>query len=112
MSTSTTSSSCVVVEGGVITDDGCEAASDAGVVLVDLKGGEISPALVAPATSIGLQEIAMEASTVDGQILDPLVDTIPSILENTLVRAVDGLQFASRDAMYAPLLCLTHSVLI
>ncbi|KZV70092.1 carbohydrate esterase family 9 protein [Peniophora sp. CONT] len=99
VSAASESPSCVVVEGGIITDDGCEAASDAGVVLVDLKGGEISPALVAPATSIGLQEIAMEESTTDGQIPDPLVDTIPSILKNTLARAVDGLQFASRDAI-------------
>ncbi|VDB83387.1 unnamed protein product [Peniophora sp. CBMAI 1063] len=96
---SASSLSCVVVEGGAITSDGCEAATDAGVVLIDLKGGEIAPALVAPATSIGLQEIAMEESTTDGQILDPLVDTVSGILKDTLIRAVDGLQFASRDAI-------------
>ena len=56
-----------------------------------------------PLALVGLQEIAMGASTVNSQILDPLVDNISSILKDTFVRAVDGLPFASRDAMYVHL---------
>ena len=56
-----------------------------------------------PLALVGLQEIAMGASTVNSQILDPLVDNISSILKDTFVRAVDGLKFASRDAMYVHL---------
>lgn len=82
------------------------AAMAEGALIMDLEGGSLSPALVAAATSIGLQEIAMEKSTADGVTYDPLVDgdgnwqAVLGNLSETMIRAVDGLQFASRDALY------------
>ena len=68
--------------------------------VVDLKGGALQPGLVTYGSSLGLQEIAMEKSTVDGPVFDPLTHTIPKILgEDTLVRAVDGLQYQTRDSL-------------
>ncbi|KAK7032886.1 carbohydrate esterase family 9 protein [Favolaschia claudopus] len=73
-----------------------------GATTVDLQGGSISPALVSAGSALGLQEIAMEPSTADGLVFDPLAMDIPRILgERTLIRAVDGLQFGTRDALLA-----------
>ncbi|KAJ7056558.1 hypothetical protein C8F01DRAFT_1233681 [Mycena amicta] len=83
-------------------DDLSFAPMDEGVVAVDLEGGSISPALVSAGSSLGLQEIAGEPSTVDGPVFDPLSEKIPSILgDDILARAVDGLQFGTRDALLA-----------
>jgi hypothetical protein len=49
---------------------------------------------------LGLQEIAGEDSTGDGAVFDPLSMEMPTILgEHTLIRAADGLQFGTRDAL-------------
>jgi hypothetical protein len=73
--------------------------SDPNAELVDLQGGSISPGLVSYGSLIGLGEISGEASTMDGVILDPLANNIPSLLSDTVINAVDGLQFGSRDAL-------------
>jgi hypothetical protein len=69
--------------------------------IVDLEGGAIQPGLVTYGSRLGLQEIAMEKSTVDGPVFDPLTHTIPKILgEETVIRAVDGLQYQTRDSLW------------
>ncbi|KAI0062927.1 composite domain of metallo-dependent hydrolase [Artomyces pyxidatus] len=105
----------VTVEGGRIVGTGKDAAyvealSQPSTHLVDLQGGSIAPAIVSTGTSLGLQEISMEASTTDGAVFDPLQDDASSILGNTLIRAVDGLQFATRDALLAYRAGVTSSV--
>ena len=71
---------------------------------VDLRGGAISPGLISYGSPLGLQEIDQEPSTGDGYVYDPLTGTTPKLLDDAVVRAVDGLQFAGRSA-----LCVTLS---
>jgi hypothetical protein len=68
--------------------------------IVDLKGGSISPTLISYGTSLGLSEIQGEISTGDGAVFDPLVVPVSPVAGQILVRAVDGLQFAGRDALF------------
>jgi hypothetical protein len=94
----------VLVKGGVIMWSGSDteltSASVEGALTVDLQGGSISPALVSAGSMLGLQEIAGEDSTGDGAVFDPLSMEMPTILgEHTLIRAADGLQFGTRDAL-------------
>ncbi|KAJ4473612.1 carbohydrate esterase family 9 protein [Lentinula aciculospora] len=75
---------------------------DSDITVVDLQGGSISPALLFYGSPLGLQHITLEPSTTDGVIHDPLSSDAPSILGNsTLIRAADGLQYGSRDALMA-----------
>jgi hypothetical protein len=69
---------------------------------VDLKGGEISPALVSFGSPLGLSSIEAEASTSDGPVYDLLSGNPHALAGNTIVKAVDGLEFATRDALYFP----------
>lgn len=92
----------VLVKGGAIVWSGSDAelTSVDGVTVVDLQGGSIAPALVSAGSALGLQEIQAEDSTSDGVVFDPLSMEIPTILgERTLIRAADGLQFGTRDAL-------------
>ncbi|KAJ7650653.1 hypothetical protein FB45DRAFT_888386 [Roridomyces roridus] len=93
----------VLVRAGVIDWAASDAELDEDAVIVDLHGGSISPALVSAGSTMGLQEIAMESSTADGAVFDPLsMMELPSILgDQFLMRAVDGLQFGTRDALLA-----------
>ena len=78
----------------------CEQYKPLASRTIDLEGGSIQPGLVTYGSNLGLQEIAMEKSTVDGPALDPLTHVIPKILsEETIIRAVDGLQYQTRDAL-------------
>ncbi|KAF7375144.1 Carbohydrate esterase family 9 protein [Mycena sanguinolenta] len=82
--------------------DYSELVSVEGAIVVDLQGGSISPALVAGGSALGLQEIAAEPSTADGSVFDALSMEIPTILGLQIpIRAVDGLQFETRDALLA-----------
>lgn len=99
-------SGVVVIRGGklVCAAEGTICADYRAVSeahFVDLEGGVVGPGFASAGSSLGLQEIAMEASTTDGIVFDPLLRPVPSILggDYTLVRAVDGLQFATRDAL-------------
>ena len=65
----------------------------------DLERGSIMPALTSVGTALGLQEIAMERTTSDGPANDPLLGSVPSIFNNGVVRAYDGLMFGTRDAL-------------
>ncbi|KAJ7078078.1 hypothetical protein C8R44DRAFT_896061 [Mycena epipterygia] len=95
----------VLVKGGVIMWSGSDAeltSLNEALTVVDLQGGSISPALVSAGSMIGLQEIAAEPSTGDGLVFDPLTMEVPTILgEHILMRAADGLQFGTRDALLA-----------
>jgi len=51
---------------------------------------------------LGLQDIQEEPTTEDGPVPDPLTSNVPEIIggDGGLIRAVDGLQYSSRDAQY------------
>lgn len=97
----------VGVKGGniiCVTAKECEQFKPLVDRIVDLEGGAIQPGLVTYGSKLGLQEIAMEKSTVDGPVSDPLVHTIPKILgEETVIRAADGLQYQTRDSLWVHL---------
>ena len=59
------------------------------------------PALISYGSPLGLEHIAAEDSTGDGAVGDPLTAKQPSILggDGALIRAVDGLQYTTRDAL-------------
>lgn len=68
-------------------------------VVIDLEGGTIVPGLTTFGTPIGLTEISSEGSTNDGHVYNPLAKDPPAIIGNTLIRAVDGLQFQGRNML-------------
>lgn len=98
-------STVVVSQGRVICADRTAtcatylASADAEVL--DLQGGAIQPGLVSYGSSLGLAEIAMEPSTADGPVVDPLDPAQPPLLGNAgyIGRAADGLQFGTRNAL-------------
>ncbi|TDL19418.1 carbohydrate esterase family 9 protein [Rickenella mellea] len=98
-----------VVDSGRVVCTGAQESclghfkSKADVTFVDLDGGSISPGLVSFGTNLGLQEIAMEHSTIDGAVTDALTEKVPKIVggDNAVIRAVDGLQFSTRDSLLA-----------
>ncbi|KAI0643981.1 carbohydrate esterase family 9 protein [Trametes meyenii] len=81
----------------------CRYAIDDDAEYIDLEGGAISPGLVTVGSSLGLEEIRSEASTSDGTVIDPLSHVVPEIVggDGALIRASDGLQFGTRDALLA-----------
>ncbi|KAI1784439.1 composite domain of metallo-dependent hydrolase [Ganoderma leucocontextum] len=100
----------VVVRDGQLACFGSAASACASSVraeenaeFIDLEGGSIAPGLVSTGAPLGLQEIDQEASTQDGYVLDPLTESVPEIVggSGALIRAADGLQFATRDALLA-----------
>ncbi|KAF8897044.1 carbohydrate esterase family 9 protein [Gymnopilus junonius] len=76
---------------------------DINATYVDLEGGSISPGLVSFGSPLGLQHIDQEPSTNDGFVFEPLRDYIPDILGgySSIIRAVDGLEYGTRDALLA-----------
>ncbi|KAF7323617.1 Carbohydrate esterase family 9 protein [Mycena kentingensis (nom. inval.)] len=100
---SATKDGVVVVEKGrlVCTGTCSNALARSDALHIDLEGGSIQPGLVSFGTPMGLDHIPGEPSTNDGPLLDPLTSTIPALLKNTAIKAADGLQFASRDALLA-----------
>ncbi|KAF6761228.1 hypothetical protein DFP72DRAFT_959128 [Ephemerocybe angulata] len=104
--TSSKGQSVVVKDGEVQCFSGQEECLasfvNPSVEWVSLEGGSISPALVSYGSFLGLHEIDQEKSTNDGKINDLLKKENPSILgEGALIRAADGLEFATRDALLA-----------
>lgn len=82
-----------------------------GAEVVDLHGGAIQPGLVAYGTALGLAEIPYEPSTSDGLVKDPLEGQPPLFGAGGYVaKAVDGLQFGTRDALLAYRAGVTVSV--
>lgn len=68
---------------------------------IDLQGGALVPALTSFGSPLGLEEIRSEQSTIDGYVLDPLSSNVPTTLagDRAVVKAFNGLQFATRDAL-------------
>ncbi|KAG6845918.1 hypothetical protein H0H87_000724 [Tephrocybe sp. NHM501043] len=95
----------VIVDSGVITCAGdCSDASKVhNARRIDLEGGSVSPGLLTFGSPLGLGEIAGESSTKDGKVFDPFRTKVPSIVggDGSVIQAVDGLQFAGRDTLYA-----------
>ncbi|KAJ7694909.1 hypothetical protein B0H17DRAFT_1274452 [Mycena rosella] len=94
----------VVRDGKVVCTtqlESCLGFDTDGEEIVDLQGGSLAPGLTSFGSHLGLSEIPMEPSTMDGPVFDPLTTLIPSILEHTAIRAVDGLQFGGRHALLA-----------
>uniref|UniRef100_A0A8H8CNE4 Amidohydrolase-related domain-containing protein n=1 Tax=Psilocybe cubensis TaxID=181762 RepID=A0A8H8CNE4_PSICU len=97
----------VVVKSGEIICIGASldcthAHTDSDADVFDLEGGSISPALISFGSRLGLNHIDAEPSTNDGSVHDPLKSDWPSLLgEGSIIRAVDGLQFSTRDALLA-----------
>ena len=69
---------------------------------LDLNGGALAPALVSFSPNLGLEEIQAEPSTRDGPVFDALggPGSPPNIIggDESLIRATDGLVFATRHA--------------
>jgi len=85
-----------------ITAKDCEQFKTLAARTVDLEGGALQPGLVTYGSKLGLQEIAMEKSTGDGPVFDPLTHAIPKILgDETVIRAADGLQYQTRNSLLA-----------
>lgn len=101
-------STTVVTRNGSIvchgTDEECMEYSldDTMMKVVDLEGGSISPGLVSFGYPLGLVNIQMEPSTNDGSVHDTLLQTIPKFFggSSSIIRAIDGLQFGTRNALY------------
>ncbi|KDR75826.1 hypothetical protein GALMADRAFT_69126 [Galerina marginata CBS 339.88] len=103
-------SKTAVIRNGLIicygTNEYClhsTSLKDSNATYIDLEGGSISPGLVSFGSPLGMQHIDQEPSTNDGYVLDPLLRHIPDILggDTSIIRAVDGLEYATRDALLA-----------
>lgn len=68
---------------------------------IDLRGGAVGPGLMTYGSPLGTEEIAGEVTTTDGPLYAPLDADVPKIMHDTggLVRAVDALQFGTRNAL-------------
>ncbi|KAF7334286.1 Carbohydrate esterase family 9 protein [Mycena sanguinolenta] len=104
--TSASGEGVVVFKKGRIVCSGsleaCPAAfSYDGALYLDLEGGTISPALVSYGSTLGLTHITGELSTNDGPVFDPLSMKVPDIIDGSVIKAADGLLFATRDALLA-----------
>ncbi|KAI0769727.1 hypothetical protein BD413DRAFT_613748 [Trametes elegans] len=92
-----------IICAGRSTDCATFVPKNADTSIIDLQGGAVQPALVSYGTALGLAEIALEPSTGDGPVTDPLDPRQPALLgaSGYVARAADGLQFATRNALLA-----------
>ena len=70
------------------------------VTYVDLQGGSLQPGLLSFGSALGLEHIQGEVSTKDGYVSEPILGDPPKVVGAKSVKAVDGLEFGSRDALY------------
>ena len=98
----------VIIEQGQVVCSGTEARClEPGLLgqaeVIDLRGGSVAPGLTTYGSALGLEEIAAETSTNDGYVFDPLSERVPSLVgqKSAPVRAADGLEFGTRDALLA-----------
>ena len=99
----------------VIIDDGriicvqsphesCTTTFDTSMEVINLRGGSLAPGLTTYGAPLGLVEIRLESSMNDGIVLDPLTADLPDFLKSAhdggVIRAVDGLSFEGRNALY------------
>ncbi|KIY71223.1 carbohydrate esterase family 9 protein [Cylindrobasidium torrendii FP15055 ss-10] len=106
----------VIVRAGRVICEGARTTCFTDAILneeptvFDLEGGSLSPGLTTFGAPVGLESINQEPSTNDGVVWDALSKgDIPKIAEG-LVRAVDGLQFSTRDALIAYRYGVTHAI--
>ncbi|KAJ4472839.1 carbohydrate esterase family 9 protein [Lentinula edodes] len=96
-----------VVQNGKLTYIGASEGYSTNLTMtprtVDLHGGSLAPGLLSYGSRLGLVHIAGEATTQDGEVFDILTDKASSVLGRNaaVIRAVDGLQFTTRDALLA-----------
>ncbi|KIK64860.1 hypothetical protein GYMLUDRAFT_258822 [Collybiopsis luxurians FD-317 M1] len=103
------STQVAVVENGKVvcvgrTSEGCSTNVYLNARTVDLRRGSLAPGLLSFGSPLGLVHITQEPSTQDGTVLDSLTNKVPAILGGDLkavIRAADGLQFSTRDALLA-----------
>ncbi|KAK0193022.1 carbohydrate esterase family 9 protein [Armillaria mellea] len=97
----------VVVKDGKVICGGSEPCpeghSDPSVRWINLMGGSLAPGLTSVGSPLGLADIDSEDSTKDGLVFDSFLTEIPRLVEEeeAIIRAVDGLQFASPDMLLA-----------
>ncbi|KAK7032843.1 carbohydrate esterase family 9 protein [Favolaschia claudopus] len=94
----------VVAVDGQLTCVGVCSVDFADATVIDLEAGSISPGLVSFGSPLGLEHIQSEPSTSDGTLFDPLSGAgVPEIAggDGAIIRAADGLQFQTRDALLA-----------
>lgn len=98
----------VVARGGEIICTGTRLTCsktldevDDEVAVIDLEGGVIVPGFTTYGSPLGLTEIRLEPSTNDGRVYNPLAHDPPAIIGDTLIRAIDGLQFEGRNMLLA-----------
>ena len=92
----------VIVEEGRLTCIGVHCSDNSGnATEIDLHGGTISPGLMSYGSPLGLEEIASELSTSDGESYDAFRTNVPKILDDVggVVRAMDALMFSTRNAL-------------
>jgi imidazolonepropionase-like amidohydrolase len=92
----------VIVELGRMTCIGLHCSDSSGnATEIDLHGGTISPGLMSYGSPLGLEEIASELSTSDGESFDAFRTNVPKILDDVggVVRAMDALMFSTRNAL-------------
>lgn len=70
------------------------------VSFINLKGGAVSSGLLTFGSPIGMEEIQGEMSTSDGVVWDAVLQgaALPDVVGKSVVRAADGLAFATRHA--------------
>ncbi|KAJ4479028.1 hypothetical protein J3R30DRAFT_3682364 [Lentinula aciculospora] len=96
-----------IVQNGKLTCIGtsevCSKNFNVNSRTINLHGGSLAPGLLSYGSPLGLVHITGEESTQDGEVFDSLTGKIPSILggDSAVIRAVDGLQFTTRDALLA-----------
>ncbi|KAI6000811.1 hypothetical protein EDD15DRAFT_2362285 [Pisolithus albus] len=103
----------LVFDGTIVcvgSEDECPPDNYAGYYVKDLQRGSIMPALTSVGTALGLQEIPLERTTSDGPVNDPLLGSMPGILDDGIVSAYDGLMFRTRDALLAYRAGVTSSI--
>ncbi|KAI0340770.1 hypothetical protein BDW22DRAFT_1359586 [Trametopsis cervina] len=91
---------CLTGPGSVNMTDGNKGKEE---IEIDLKGGSVGPGLMTVGSPLGIEEIQSELSTGDGLHFDALRGDVPSIMGDIggLVKAVDALQFGTRNALVA-----------
>lgn len=97
---------CVGNQGWCLTEAGVEedlggGNKDTDQIEIDLQGGSVGPGLMTFGSPLGIEEIAGELSTGDGAKYDAFYADVPSVLDDVggVVRAVDALQFGTRNAL-------------
>ena len=92
---------CVGKEGWCFDGLSEEAKEAMMRITIDLHGGSVGPGLMTFGSPLGLEEISGEPSTGDGSLYTPFTTDVPKIIGDPagLVRAVDALQFQTRNAL-------------